>query len=152
MDGGSAIDRWDSRWRISPTCACVDCWFHSGLSLLSTIINPISWRHYLVLAIIPGAHIVCWLARHRFPVTHTNLALSVGALLLVPNSAWVHLASLLIVSTPNVTGDSLAIVTVPAMLVLAMPTLVTITLGMLVAWFGSQEQIASRHHERVGTG
>jgi alpha-1,2-mannosyltransferase len=60
---------------------------------VSILTMPISWPHYLVLAAIPAAQAIHWLARHHLPARETNLALIVGMLLIVD---WVRLARFLV--------------------------------------------------------
>ncbi|MBC7232237.1 MAG: DUF2029 domain-containing protein [Chloroflexi bacterium] len=50
---------------------------------ISILVSPISWNHYMVLAVIPAAQVIHWLIRHHFPSKETNLALIVAALLIV---------------------------------------------------------------------
>jgi hypothetical protein len=62
------------------------------LVCVSLLTTPIAWDHYMVLAALPGAQVIHWLARTRFPSAETNLAIVVAMLLLIP---WVHVATIL---------------------------------------------------------
>jgi hypothetical protein len=70
--------------------ACIALWKRRSLEVsfgvmigVGVLISPISWRHYLVLTLIPAAQVVHWLIRHHFPPKETNLALIVAGLLFV---------------------------------------------------------------------
>jgi hypothetical protein len=67
----------------------------------SILLGPISWPHYLVLAAIPAAHAIRWLARHRLPSRETNWALMVAILLIVD---WVRVARFFAIRVPLVNG------------------------------------------------
>jgi len=68
---------------------------------ISILVSPISWNHYLVLAVIPAAQVIHWLIRHRFPPKETNLALIVAGLLIVD---WGKLTTYLAGPGPVVEG------------------------------------------------
>ena len=67
-----------------------------GMSLgllvsVSILTTPIAWAYYLVLAAIPVAQVVHWLAHSRLPSRETNWTLVVGMLLLMP---WLQLGTI----------------------------------------------------------
>ena len=95
---------------------------------VSILISPLSWPHYLVLAIIPAAHVVRWLLWHRLPSRETNLALLVAVLLA---AHWLGLASLVIRAAGSYGG--VAVVFAVAQLPL-MPAVAVGALGWLVLW------------------
>ncbi len=60
---------------------------------VSILTAPISWSHYLVLAVIPAAYVIRWLGRHELPLRETNWALVVAMLLFLDWGRLVHLAA-----------------------------------------------------------
>ncbi len=99
--------------------------------LVSILIVPIAWNNYLVLAVLPGAQVVRWLARHRFPPRETNLAILV-AMLHMPDG--VRVTALLAWSAPVVRGNA----QLPFALALLtfMPAVAVGALAWLVAFLG----------------
>jgi hypothetical protein len=102
-----------------------------GVSVLTV---PISWDHYLVLAAIPAAQVIRWLACHHLPSRETNLALIV-AVLLIPS--WSRLPAVLGVPAEVVGGEithSFALALLPMLSAVGVGAL-----AWLVAWLGPVE-------------
>ena len=105
----------------------------AGIALLaavSAIASPIAWGHYLVLAMLPGAWVVRWLARRHWPVRETNRALLVGLLLLRSPYDWSS-AALGLAGIVRPTSGDVALPFALAQLTLA-PLLATLALAALV--------------------
>ncbi|MGQ9493019.1 MAG: glycosyltransferase family 87 protein [Anaerolineae bacterium] len=68
---------------------------------VSILVSPISWSHYIVLAVIPAAQVAHWLIQHHLPSMETNWALFVAGLLIVD---WRRLAIYLAGPRPAVEG------------------------------------------------
>jgi hypothetical protein len=105
---------------------------------VSVVVNPISWQYYVVLVLLPAAHVVRWLHAHRYPRVPTILAAAIGIALYQPGGEWRELARLL--SSPWVEpGQPLPPL---AGLVTLGPALSTAALGLLLAWLSPRMLIA----------
>jgi hypothetical protein len=102
--------------------------------VVSILTSPICWPAYLVLAAIPAAQVVRWLAWHRLPSRETNLALVVTILLVID---WVRLARILAGVVLVLVGGNAVI---SALALLPFMTAGSVgALAWLVAWLGPAE-------------
>jgi len=103
-----------------------------GVMISASILTvPISWSHYLVLAVIPAAQVIRWLAGHHLPSRETNLALLVTMLLIID---WGRLATFLAGPGPVVEGG--IAVSFALALLTWMPAVAVGALAWLLVWLG----------------
>jgi hypothetical protein len=110
-----------------------------GVSILSA---PLSWPYYLVLAAMPAAQVVRWLARHRFPSPETNRVLIVAILLVVD---WQMIGRLLVGLLPAMSPGPLRRLAVA--LLPFVPMITTVAVGALTglaAWLGPVDVVPER--------
>jgi hypothetical protein len=101
--------------------------------IVSILLGPIAWPHYLVLAIIPAAQVVRWLAQHRFPSRETNRTIVVAMLLV---TEWVMPARMLALRAPVVDGRlqvPFAVAQLPLMAGVAAASLAWLVVGLETA-------------------
>ena len=110
-------------------------WSFALMAAVCIILGPISWPHYLVLAIIPVTQVARALAARGLPVRETNGALFVAMLLAVD---WLRLAN----AWATAWSTSAGVATLPFALA-QVPLLSTVTVLALMGllWkLGQQEQ------------
>jgi hypothetical protein len=108
------------------------------MTCVSVLVNPISWQYYLVLVLIPAAHLVEWLHAYRYPRVPTLLTVVVGIALYLSGGEWRELARF--VSSPWVQPDQ-PLPPIAALLTLG-PGLSAAALGLLLAWLSPRMLIA----------
>ena len=69
----------------------------AAMICVSILVSPISWNHYPVLTLIPGALVLRWIVCHRLPAKQTNWILGVFLLLAVN---WVRPPLWLVAAAP----------------------------------------------------
>jgi hypothetical protein len=113
-------------------------WAVGVMTCLSVVVSPLAWPHYLVLAILPAALALGWLAEHGFPMRETRLALLATTPLLVGYAWWEEWAFRLAGQPTPAEGGAPLLPFAPALLTL-IPTLGVVALGCLTAWLGRRE-------------
>jgi hypothetical protein len=118
--------------------ACLAVWKQRSLDAslgimlgVSIVAMPISWPHYLVLAAVPAAQVVRWLACHRLPSRETNVAILVTMLLDIP---WVVVGTMLAQKSVASSGSntlSFALAQIPML-----ATVSVVALVLLLIWLG----------------
>jgi arabinofuranan 3-O-arabinosyltransferase len=110
-------------------------WGIGVMVCVSTIVNPIAWQHYWVLALLPATLVARWLIAHDFPIRETNLAAAIGLLMLIGYPRWGALASRVAELPAFQESDSPALPFAPALLALG-PLVTMVLLASLMVYLG----------------
>lgn len=113
-------------------------WAAGVMVCVSIVINPISWPHYLVLALVPAASVFRWLWMSKGPVRETNWALVIALLLLPSYGVWSYLTPLSDQATDAFVTDN-ALLALMWTLLLKGPALAAAALAWLCIALGRED-------------